>query len=180
MAVLPVRTFGDPVLRQRAGEVERVDDLHVRLIEDMIETMRAAPGVGLAGPQVGVLDRVFVYEVEEEKGALLNPVITWTSPEKVEEEEGCLSLPGLLYPVERHLAVRVEGLDQSGAPVVKGAEGLLARVFQHEIDHLDGVLFVDRLPAGLRKKAMRELTDLSLGLPQTTSARSIAASEEIL
>lgn len=172
MAELEIRIFGDPVLRQRAREVERLTDVHRRLVDDMIQTMRAAPGVGLAGPQIGVVERVFVYEVEEDVGAIVNPKISFRSPETEVDDEGCLSLPGLLYPVERHVSVLVEGVDPDGEPVVKAAEGLLARVFQHEIDHLDGVLFVDRLPPELRRKAMRELTQQSLGLaPSTTPMR---------
>ncbi|MDQ3955835.1 MAG: peptide deformylase [Actinomycetota bacterium] len=172
MAELEIRIFGDPVLRQRAREVERLTDVHRRLVDDMIETMRAAPGVGLAGPQIGVVERVFVYEVEEDVGAIVNPKISFRSPETEVDDEGCLSLPGLLYPVERHVSVLVEGVDPVGGPVIKAAEGLLARVFQHEIDHLDGVLFVDRLPPELRRKAMRELTQASLGLaPSTTPVR---------
>jgi peptide deformylase len=166
MAILPIRTFGDPVLRQKARPVEKVTDVHRRLVDDMIATMREAPGVGLAGPQVGVLERVFVYEVEDAVGAIFNPVIVSRSRDLEDEDEGCLSLPGIsLYPVTRHIEVRVEGLDASGKPVSIEAEGLLARVFQHEIDHLDGVLFVDRLDDKLRKQAMRELTRLSLGFP---------------
>ena len=168
MAELEIRIFGDPVLRQRAGEVETLTDVHRRLVDDMIETMRAAPGVGLAGPQVGVVERVFVYEVEDDVGAIVNPKFSFRSPETEVDDEGCLSLPGLLYPVERHVSVLVEGVDPAGEPVVKASEGLLARVFQHEIDHLDGVLFVDRLPPELRRKAMRELTQQSLGLAPTT------------
>ena len=169
MASLRIREFGDPVLREPARPVEVITDVHRRLVEDMIATMREAPGVGLAGPQVGVLERIFVYEVEDEVGALFNPVIVARSEATISDEEGCLSLPGLLYPVERHREVRVEGLDERGRPVVKDGTDLLARVFQHEIDHLDGVLFVDRLPEELRKKAMRELTGRSLGLPDPST-----------
>lgn len=179
MAMLPIRTFGDPVLRMKARPVGKITDVHERLVEDMIETMRDAPGVGLAGTQVGVLERVFVYEVEDEVGAIFNPVISRRSRDLEDQEEGCLSLPGLLYPVTRHLDVRVEGLGLEGRPVQFDAEGLLARVFQHEIDHLDGVLFIDRLPEKLRKKAMRELTRQSLGLPDLEED-AVPTSEEIL
>ncbi len=171
MAVLPIRKFGDPVLRQKAREVERVTDLHRRLVKDMIDTMRAAPGVGLAAPQVGVLERVFVWEVDERYGAVVNPKIVYRSQEAAEEEEGCLSLPGLLYPVSRATEARVEGLDANGQPIVLDGSELLARVFQHEIDHLDGILFVDRLPEDLRREAMRQLRGQALG----TTARSPAA-----
>ena len=169
MASLHIRQFGDPVLREKARPVEKITDLHRRLVDDMIETMREAPGVGLAGPQVGVLERIFVFEVEDDLGALFNPVITARSREVADEEEGCLSLPGLLYPVTRHVEVSVEGLALDGSPVSITGRDLLARVFQHEIDHLDGVLFVDRLPDKVRKKAMRELTGRSLGLPDVSA-----------
>ena len=180
MAILEIRTFGDPVLRQKAPPVEHITDDHRRLVNDMIETMREAPGVGLAGPQVGVLARVFVYEVEEEVGAIFNPVVVARSRDMVDEEEGCLSLPGLLFEVTRHLDVRVEGLDVNGTPVVKEGTELLGRVFQHEIDHLDGVLFIDRLPGKLRRKAMRELTRQSLGLGDDPETAHPAKAEEIL
>jgi peptide deformylase len=159
--------FGDPVLRQRAVPVEKPSRVHRRLISNLFETMRDAPGIGLAAPQVGVLERIFVWEVGDEHGAVVNPRIARHSSTTVVEEEGCLSLPGLAYPVERWAEVTVEGVDAQGEPLVLEAEGLLARVFQHEIDHLDGVLFVDRLPPELRKEAMRKLTDLSLGLRAT-------------
>lgn len=164
VAVLTIRKFGDPALRQRAHEIEKVTDAHVNLVRDMIDTMREAPGVGLAGPQVGVLERIFVYEVDDRVGAILNPVVVERSREMITEEEGCLSLPGLAYQVERAARVRIEGMDERGRPVSLSAEDLLARVFQHEIDHLDGVLFVDRLPDEDRKEAMRALSRQLLGL----------------
>lgn len=171
MATRPIRTFGDPVLRERAREVEKVTDLHRALISDMIETMREAPGVGLAATQIGVLDRLFVWEVEEAHGAVINPVIVQRSTETEIEDEGCLSLPGLLYPVERSASVVVEGTDETGIPVKLEAEGLLARVCQHEIDHLDGVLFIDRLPPDTKREAIRKLNEEALGLvvPQPTA-----------
>lgn len=175
MAVLRIRTFGDPVLRQRAREVEEVTDVHRKLVGDMIETMRDAPGVGLAGPQVGILERIFVWEVDDRHGAVFNPVIVERSDERMTDDEGCLSVPGLTYPVERHSRVTVEGLDENGEPVRIEADDLLARVVQHETDHLDGVLFMDRLPDDLRKKAMRSLREKLLGLP---SAPAPAAREE--
>jgi peptide deformylase len=167
LAILPIRTFGDPVLRQRAREVDEVTDIHRRLVADMLETMRDAPGVGLAGPQVGVLERVFVWEVEDRHGAVFNPVIVRRSDETTTDEEGCLSIPGLTYDVERHASVAIEGVDENGNEIsIDAAEDdFLARVFQHEIDHLDGVLFLDRLPDDTRKKAMRTLRDQLLGLP---------------
>ncbi|CAN5697717.1 peptide deformylase [soil metagenome] len=182
MAVLTIRTFGDPVLRQEARPVDDVGDVQRRLSEDMLETMRVAPGVGLAGPQVGVLERIFTWEVEDEFGTIINPVITKRSRRMYTDEEGCLSLPGLVYPVERHLKVRVEGLDENGDPVDFDAEEHLARVFQHEIDHLDGVLFIDRLPDDLRREARRLLADQALGLPLAPSShvRARVPTEETL
>ena len=166
MAVLPIRDFPDPVLRQRAAEVEQIGDVHRRLVRDMIDTMREAPGVGLAGPQVGVLERIFVWEVEDEYGAVFNPEIVVRSAEKVTDAEGCLSLPGLTYDVERHLEVTVRGLDEHGNDIEIIGEDLLARVFQHEIDHLDGVLFIDHLSEEDRKEALATLRNRALGLPE--------------
>ena len=165
MAILPIRKFGDPALRQQAGRIERVTDLHRRLATDMLETMRDAPGVGLAAPQVGVLERIFVWEVGDEHGVVVNPEIVTRSDEMEAGEEGCLSLPGLYYPVERAVRVRVEGTDLEGNAVVLEADELLARVCQHEIDHLDGVLFIDRLPEDTRREALGILRDQALGLP---------------
>jgi peptide deformylase len=164
VAVLKIRTFGDPVLREPAKEVEKISDAHRGLIRDMFETMREAPGVGLAAPQVGVMDRIFVYEVEDDSGTLINPVLVEGSSEEKEEEEACLSLPGLSYPVRRHARVTVAGLDEAGEPVSLHGSGLLARVFQHEMDHLDGVLFIDRLPEALKKEALAQLREQTLGL----------------
>lgn len=177
MAVLKIRQFGDPVLRQRAQEVAAITDVHRRLIEDMIETMRAAPGVGLAGPQVGVMERIFVWEVGEEHGALINPRFVDRSSETVEEEEGCLSMPGLAYPVRRHHAVTIEALDEDGNEVRIEADDLLARVFQHESDHLDGVLFIDHISDEDRREALRILRDRALGLP--VESRRIPTDERL-
>jgi peptide deformylase len=159
MAVLDIRTFGDPVLRQRAREIEGVTDLHRRLVSDMLDTMREAPGVGLAGTQVGVLERVFVWEVEDRHGAVINPRIVSRSGDTIEDEEGCLSLPGLVYPVVRAAAVTIEGLDENAEPVRIEAEELLARVFQHETDHLDGILFIDRMDPEQRKLALKAIRE---------------------
>lgn len=174
MAVLPIRRFGDPVLRQRAAETEAITELHRRLANDMLETMREAPGVGLAAPQVGVLERIFVWEVDDRHGVVINPSIVSRSRDTVEEEEGCLSLPGLYFPVARSAAVVVEGVDDRGDPVRLVAEDLLARVCQHEIDHLDGVLFIDHLPEELRKEALTRLRNEALGLPSAPMPRGAA------
>ncbi|CAN5648861.1 peptide deformylase [soil metagenome] len=164
MAVLPIRVFGDPVLRQKARPIERVTDLHRSLARNMIETMRSAPGVGLAGPQVGVMDRIFVWEVDERSGVLIDPSIVARSPDTIVEEEGCLSVPGLYFPVARSASVTVTATDERGEVVTLDAEGLLARVCQHEIDHLDGILFIDRLPDELRQEAKKVLREQMLGI----------------
>ena len=165
MAILRIRQFGDPVLRERAHEVEKVTDVHARLIADMLDTMRSVEGVGLAGNQVGVLERIFVWEVGERHGAVINPTITDRSTTTDIGPEGCLSIQGLTYDVERPAEVTIEGLDENGQPVTIEADELLARVFQHETDHLDGVLFIDRLPDETRREALATLRDRALGLP---------------
>ncbi len=154
-----VRKYGDPVLRERAREIPVVD----RAVRDQIDRMRTlledALEAGLAANQVGILNRVFVYRTEPEAPvrALVNPVIDWASDETEPAEEGCLSIPGIWIEVTRPVAVRIGGLDQDGEPVVIEAEMPEARVLQHELDHLDGVLTLDRTPPEQRKAALREL-----------------------
>lgn len=164
--------FGDPILRQRAREVPEITDLHRKLIANMIETMQEAPGIGLAAPQVGVLERVFVYAVDDTVGAIINPELTVRSKETETDIEGCLSLPGLQYPVERAVSVTIRGVDENGEAVEIDADGLLAVVFQHEFDHIDGVLFIDHLPEDMRKEALRALRDQALGLTVPSPSQS--------
>jgi peptide deformylase len=166
MSVMPIRTFGDPVLREPARPVEQFDEALRRLAEDMIQTMHEAPGVGLAAPQVGRSLRLIVFDIGEEDGGartLANPVLRDEWGEQV-LDEGCLSLPGLYYPVTRAMRVWAEGFDLEGLPVTIQAEELLARVLQHEVDHLNGVLFIDRLEAEHRAEAMAAIRDQALGL----------------
>ncbi|MEA2485129.1 MAG: peptide deformylase [Actinomycetota bacterium] len=177
MSVLPIRIFPDPVLRERAQEVPEITATHRRLVDDMVETMRDAPGVGLAAPQVGVLERIFVWEVEDTWGVVVNPTIVARSEDVVEEEEGCLSLPGLAYDVVRTAQVRVEGLNLDGNNLSFEADGLLARVCQHEIDHLDGVLFIDRLQPASRREALAILREEALGLPVRPGAPTVPPEE---
>ena len=153
--------------------MERFDDALKDLAEQMIVTMHEAPGVGLAAPQVGRPIRLIVFDVGDEGGArsMANPVLRDEWGEQI-EEEGCLSLPGLYYPVQRAMKVWAEGYDLDGHPVTIEAEELLARVLQHEVDHLNGVLFIDRLEAEHRGEAMAALRDQALGL---TNARPDAA-----
>jgi peptide deformylase len=165
MSLLPIRVFGDPVLRERARPVERFDGALRRLAADMIQTMKEAPGVGLAAPQVGRALRLIVFDLGEEEGAkaLANPVLRDEWGEQV-GDEGCLSVPGLYYPVRRHLRVQAEGYDLEGQEVDIEAHELLSRILQHEVDHLNGVLFIDRLEAEHRSEAMAALRDQALGL----------------
>jgi peptide deformylase len=153
MALLEIVTLPDPVLRRKARPVARFDESLQTLIDNMIETMRAAPGVGLAAPQVGVPDRLIVVEYaedEEDENApkklyvVINPEIKEASAETELGIEGCLSIPGLQGEVERSLEVRIKGLNRHGQPVRIKAKGWLARIFQHEIDHVNGVVFTDR------------------------------------
>ena len=156
MAIFPIRVFGDPVLRQRASEIEEIDGRIVRLSEEMIETMRDAPGVGLAAPQVGIERRIFVYDVGEGAQTVINPEIVQSSGEW-EYEEGCLSVPELHWPIIRPKEVHLVGLDLDGNEISIEADELLARVFQHELDHLNGILLLERLDKDQRKQAMRVL-----------------------
>jgi peptide deformylase len=160
MATREIRLFPDPVLRERASEVAEVDGDIRKLVADMGETMRAAPGIGLAAPQVGIQRRVLVYSLHEEDPihAVVNPEIVERSGEVV-DSEGCLSMPGLSYEVPRAQHVVVKGLDENGEPIEIDAVDLEARVLQHEIDHLDGILFIDRIDPELRKEAMKELRE---------------------
>jgi len=148
MALHEIRLLGDPVLRKPAEPVAVVDDEVRRLIDDMIETMYDADGVGLAAPQIGISRRIIVVDVNDEAVpafGLVNPVIVERSSETERGEEGCLSIPGLKEIVERSARVVVEGLDRDGNPRRIEASGLLARALQHEVDHLDGILFLDRV-----------------------------------
>lgn len=156
MSVKPIRLFGDPVLRTPAEPVTDFDAELRRLVKDLTETMLEAPGVGLAAPQIGVGLRVFTYYVDDVAGHLINPSLR-LSDEQETDDEGCLSFPGLAYPTERAHGVVAQGFDMHGEPVTLEGTGQLARCVQHETDHLDGVLFIDRLDAAQRKLAMKEI-----------------------
>jgi peptide deformylase len=161
VATYPIRLFGDPVLRQRATEVKNVDGSLVRLAEDMIQTMYDAPGVGLAAPQVGVQRRLFVYDVGDGPFAVVNPEIVESSGEWL-YQEGCLSIPGLSWDLLRPKEVHLRGFDLDGEEIDIEADELLARCFQHEMDHLNGVLIVERLDTDTRREAMRVLRNRAL------------------
>jgi peptide deformylase len=153
---LEIRTFGDPVLKTRAAPVDSFDESLVRLTQDMLVTMRDNEGVGLAANQVGRLKRVFVAAIEDDEYVIVNPVLSDWSETTESAQEGCLSIPGILVDVERPTGVTVSGQDLSGEPLQIEASDLLARVLQHEVDHLDGVLILDRTDRPSRKAAMRE------------------------
>jgi peptide deformylase len=160
-ALAHVRRFGDPVLRTKAVAVDRFDDVLATEVQRMGRLMNDAIGIGLAATQLGVLHRVLVYAVEPDTPAtaLVNPRLQWSSKESETIEEGCLSLPGVHIDVERPVHVRVAAQDPTGAAIVVEASGLEARVIQHEMDHLDGVLILDRVPRDVRKQAMRALRE---------------------
>jgi peptide deformylase len=161
-----IRVYGDPVLRQRAREVTEIDGRLALLVDDMVETMYAAPGVGLAAPQVGIQKRVFVYDLGDGDGpkVVVNPTVSESRGEWT-YEEGCLSVPGLSWPIVRPKEVHLTGWDLQGNEVSVEADEFDARVFQHEVDHLDGVLLVERLDDDQRKEAMRVLRTRALDLP---------------
>ncbi len=144
MAILEILTKGNPVLKKKSKSVAKITPKHHKLIRDMVETMIEAPGIGLAAPQVGILERIIVLIVDEKIICVINPKIVKKSGKQT-CNEGCLSVPGLEAPVERYEKVTVKGLDKSGKPVSYEVEEIDAVVFQHEIDHLDGILFVDKV-----------------------------------
>jgi peptide deformylase len=160
-ALAQIRSFGDPVLRTRARPIERFDDELRHEVERMGQLMDDAIGVGLAATQVGVVHRLLVYRVQQqgELAALINPEIEWSGRESESMEEGCLSLPGVLVDVDRPIHVRVRAQNEFGEPILIEASGLEARVIQHEMDHLDGVLILDRTSRDQRKEAMRILRE---------------------
>jgi peptide deformylase len=158
-----IRTFGDPVLKSRAAPVKDFDDSLKQLAEDMLRIMYEAEGAGLAANQIGRLKRIFVAAHEDEgelrEFIVVNPVIEDRSEAQEKDVEGCLSIPGIGVEVERPVAVTLKGQDLSGAPMRVEAEGRLARIFQHEMDHLDGILMLDRTDRESRKSAMREMRE---------------------
>jgi len=169
MAILPIKRLGEPVLREPARTVERFDASLRRLIDDMFETMYDAPGVGLAAPQVGVSMRFFVYDDGDgSKGFVANPELSGLENEEI-HEEGCLSIPGPFFATTRASRARVRGLDLDGQPIEIEAEGLLARIFQHETDHTNGRLYIDRLDDEGRREVMRMLREHDLRRAQEGS-----------
>lgn len=156
MAIQPIRLFGDPVLITPASPVVDFDKQLRQLVSDLTETMKAAPGAGLAAPQIGVPLRVFVWDIDDEIGHLINPTLD-LSAEMQDGEEGCLSFPNLVYETPRALRAVAKGFNMHGEPVIIEGTELLARCLQHETDHLNGVLFIDRMNSDQRKIAMAEI-----------------------
>ena len=166
--IYPIRAFGDPVLRMPAAPVKEIDAGVRRLVEDMIETMYDAPGVGLAAPQIGVPRAVVVFDIQDGKGAqvLINPDLIETSGE-FEYDEGCLSVPGYFWPIVRPGFAKAKGLGLDGKEVEYSGDELIGRVLQHEIDHVRGILLLERLDNKTRKHALKELRNAVLGLAET-------------
>jgi len=158
VAVKPIRLFGDPVLTTPAAPVETFDKELRKLVKDLTDTMLEAPGAGLAAPQLGVSLRVFVYDVDDVIGHLINPVLD-LSEEMQEGDEGCLSVPNLAFNTRRAMRVVAKGMNEHGEPVVVEGSELLARCVQHETDHLDGIMFIDRLDTETRKEAMKAIRE---------------------
>ncbi len=174
MAIYPIRTFGDPVLRAVAKPVEEFGAGLAKLVDDMIETMYDAPGVGLAAPQIGISRRVVVFDAGDGANVLINPELV-EDPDEIaglgedphemfEYEEGCLSVPGYYWPIQRRAFAWARGFDLHGEPVEFQGVELMGRVLQHEVDHLNGTLLIERLDSKTRKGALRDLRNDALGL----------------
>jgi peptide deformylase len=176
-ALRHVRKYGDPSLRTRARPVEVFDGALADEVKRMAELMDNALGIGLAATQLGVMHRVLVYRVDPDAplGVLVNPEIEWTGDELETMEQGCLSLPGVGVEVERPVRARVRAVDEHGAPLVVEASGLEARVIQHEVDHLDGVLILDRTSRDQRKQAMRAMREAMAGGGSAEASSAVSA-----
>ncbi|MEW6517744.1 MAG: peptide deformylase [candidate division FCPU426 bacterium] len=179
MAILPICTWGHPVLKTRAKEIKQVDDRIRQLARDMLETMRAENGLGLAANQVGVAERLFVVEVPAKVGPpvthiIINPKITFRSKEKETLDEGCLSFPQLWGPVERALEVEIEGVDLEGKQVLIRGAGMVGRAFQHELDHLDGIVFIERMNLVHRVRLNKQLREIARATRNALAGRKAA------
>ncbi len=176
MSPYEIRLIGDPVLKQATPVVTDIDAKLARLADDMLATMYAAPGLGLAAPQVGVQKRLFVYDLQDEHGpkAMVNPAIIESDGEWT-YEEGCLSVPGLSWEIIRPKTVHVTGFDLDGNELSIEADEVAARMFQHELDHLNGVLLIERLDPDQKKQAKRTIRELAMGLdPQPTAGSGLS------
>ena len=169
MAPYDIRIIGDPVLRRRAADVTDVDSTLVRIVEGMVETMYTADGIGLAAPQVGVQKRLFVWDMGDGPRTIVNPQIVESGGEWA-FDEGCLSVPGLTWEIVRPKEVHIVGRDLDGNEMSVEADELEARLFQHELDHLDGTLLIERLDEATRKAALRTLREMGIGSGSTPRA----------
>ena len=172
MSIRPIRVFGDPVLRTPADAVTTFDAELRKLVKDLTDTMMDAPGVGLAAPQIGVGLRVFTYYVDDVLGHVINPTLALSEEVEV-DDEGCLSFPGLAYPTSRSFGAVAKGFDMHGEPITVEGTGQLARCVQHETDHLDGVLFIDRMDTETRRKAMKAIREAAWDGPVKVSPHRI-------
>lgn len=161
MAVRDIRLFGDPILRTAADPVTDFDKQLRGLVKDLTSTLRDSGGSGLAAPQIGVGLRVFAYDVDDQRGYLVNPVLSFPDSEEQDGEEGCMSFPGLYFDVKRRRNTVARGFTDRGDPVQVVGTATLARCLQHETDHLDGILFIDRMDVATRKAAMRAIREAS-------------------
>jgi peptide deformylase len=168
VTVQPIRLFGDPVLRTPADQVVTFDKELRMLVRDLVDTMHEAGGAGLAAPQLGVGLRVFSFDVDEVVGHLVNPVLEFPDEQEQDGDEGCLSLPGMYFDTKRRMNVIAKGFNEYGDPLQIVGEGLMARCIQHETDHLDGVIFIDRLDTANRKTALREIRKADWYDPSST------------
>ncbi|OZD55672.1 peptide deformylase [Rhodococcus sp. 06-1477-1B] len=159
MTVRPIRLFGDPVLRATSAPIEQIDDGIRALVQDLLDTVELPGRAGVAAPQIGVGLRAFSYNIDGDIGYVLNPVLVETRGEPQPVGEGCLSVPGLWHDAQRYPWAKVVGMDLDGKEVVLEGEGLLAQALQHETDHLDGLLYLSRLPAETRREAMRQVRE---------------------
>ncbi|MGH3171766.1 MAG: peptide deformylase [Trebonia sp.] len=173
MAIRPIRLFGDPVLRTAADPVTDFDKQLRNLVKDLQQTLDDAQGAGLAAPQIGVGLRVFAYAVDDERGYLVNPSLDFPDDEEQAGQEGCLSFPGVYFDVKRRLNTVARGFTDRGDPVQVVGTQVLARCLQHETDHLDGVLFIDRMDIATRKEAMKAIRDADWNAPVKISPHRI-------
>ncbi len=157
---MTIRKFGDPVLKEKSMPVEKVDREVKKTVKLMIDAMKTANGVGLAAPQIGILKQIIIFDIEESPICLINPEIFWESKIKVVDEEGCLSVPGVIVPVERAKKIKVRALNIKGKQFEVVAEGLIARIIQHEVDHVNGVLIIDRTTKDEKRRVLKELSSV--------------------
>jgi peptide deformylase len=174
MAIRPIRLFGDPILRTGADPVTDFDKQLRNLVKDLTQTLDDAQGAGLAAPQIGVGLRVFAYAVGSERGYLVNPELDFPDDEEQDGEEGCLSFPGIYYDVKRRLNTVARAFTDQGDPVQIVGSEVLSRCFQHETDHLDGILFIDRMDTATRKEAMKAIREADWNTPVKMSPHRIS------